>query len=112
MVPGACPERLAGLMAASAAFRRPRPVVCRQRGIDRNLPTKPATKIPKGARVLGAENNFVFGLKRNNEILAIAPHRNLSPVFHFTLSLLKGRNIFARARRQDRRLVSSTIALH
>jgi hypothetical protein len=49
------------------------------------LPTKPATKIPKGARVLGAENNFVFGLKRNNEILAIAPHRNLPPVFHVTL---------------------------
>jgi hypothetical protein len=76
---------LAGLTAAAAAFRRPRPVVCRQRGIDRNLPTKPATQIPKGARVLGAENNFVFGLKRNNEILAIAPHRNLPPVFHVTL---------------------------
>ena len=27
-------------------------------------------------------NNFVVGLDRNNKILAVTPHRNLSPVLH------------------------------
>jgi hypothetical protein len=49
---------------------------------------EPAAKIPESARILGAEDNFVFRLKRNNEILAIAPHRHLSPVFHATPSRL------------------------
>ena len=72
----------------ASAFRRPRPVVYRKSGVDCNLPPEPAAKIPESARVLGAEDDFVFRLKRNNEILAIAPHRYLSPVFHATLPLL------------------------
>ena len=54
----------------------------RKSGVDCNLPPEPAAKIVESARILGAEDNFVFRLKRNNEILAIAPHRHLSPVFH------------------------------
>jgi hypothetical protein len=68
-----------------AAFRRPCPVVCGKSRVDCNLPPKPAAKIPKSARVLGAEHNFVLRLECNDEILAIAPHRHLSPVFHATL---------------------------
>src|SRR5262249_20656510 len=66
--------------SAAYAFRRPRPVVCGKGGVDRNLPPEPAAMIPESARILRAEDDLVFRLKRNNEILAIAPYRDLSPV--------------------------------
>ena len=67
---------------STVAVRRPSPNVNRQRGVDCNLPTKAAAEISECAGVLGAENNLVFGLDRNNKILAVTPHRNLSPVLH------------------------------
>jgi hypothetical protein len=36
----------------------------------------------ESARVLGAKNNLIFWLKRNNEILTIAPESNLPSVLH------------------------------
>src|ERR1700752_3516699 len=62
--------------------RWPRPVVGRKRSVDSNLPSKSAAKIPQSAGVLGAEDDFVFGQKRNNEILVVASHGDLSLVLH------------------------------
>ena len=41
----------------------------------------------ESAGVLGAKNNLIFWLKRNNEILTIAPESNLPSVLHKTLSV-------------------------
>ena len=79
-------ERRSQFLMLPACWRRvehcPSPNVNRQRGVDCNLPTKAAAEISECAGVLGAENNLVFGLDRNNKILAVTPHRNLSPVLH------------------------------
>jgi hypothetical protein len=67
---------------AAAVFRRPCPIVDGQRGIDGNLPTKPSAKIAKRSGVFGAKDDLVFRLQCNDEILAIASHCHLPPVFH------------------------------
>jgi hypothetical protein len=67
---------------AAAVFRRPCPIVDGQRGIDGNLPTKPPAKIAKRSGVFGAKDDLVFRLQCNDEILAIASHCHLPPVFH------------------------------
>jgi hypothetical protein len=51
------------------------------------LPTKSAANVSESAGVLGAKNNLIFWLKRNNEILTIAPESNLPSVLHKTLSV-------------------------
>jgi hypothetical protein len=74
------------LAPVGSGIRWPRPVTCRKRGVDRNLPSQPPTKISQGAGVLGAEDNFILWQKRDNEIVAIASHGDLSlysmPSFH------------------------------
>jgi hypothetical protein len=70
---------LLGGTCSALDFRRPRPVVNRERGIDCNLPPKPTAQISESAGILGAENNFTFRQEGDHKILAIALHRYSSP---------------------------------
>jgi hypothetical protein len=82
LAPRAPTSCLAFRRCPTAAFRRP--VKCR---IDCYLPTKSAANVSESAGVLGAKNNLIFWLKRNNEILTIAPESNLPSVLPKTLSV-------------------------
>src|SRR5262245_23117602 len=75
-------RRLSVALAPVCTPWRPRPVLYRKRSVDRDLPSKSTTKIPQSASILSAEDDFIFWQKRNNEILAVASHGDLSFVLH------------------------------
>jgi len=47
-----------------------------------NLPAKRPAELPQGVRIPIAENNEAIRLESDNEVIAVAPHRHLPPIFH------------------------------